>query len=131
MRLNSGCAVRGGIGNRTFEQLCCYALATTTRADDSHDAPYRQVVDGPYETRVGRPRDLRAGTDVAPSHRFAVPVGHNSRRVVTLAQVPHGLLSASIAELLDLRGLQPVGQAPTMVGTAVAVDDVSEVLKAV
>lgn len=35
MRLNSGRAVRGGIGNRTFEQWCCYALATIARADDT------------------------------------------------------------------------------------------------
>ena len=44
MRLHSGCAVRGGIGNRTFEQWCSYALATMARVDDdAHDAPYRQV----------------------------------------------------------------------------------------
>src|SRR5665647_1743607 len=51
--------------------------------------------------------------------------------MVTLTQAVHGLLAVSVAELLDLGILQPMGQAPTMVDAAGAVDDVGEVLEAI
>ena len=125
MRLHRRCAVRGGIGNRTFEQCWGHTLSAMARADhDAHDAPHRQVVDGPDKTRAGQTRDLGARTDVAPSHRIAVPIGHHSWRMVTLAQAPHRLLTASAAEFLDLTGPQPVGQAPAVTGAAGAVDDI-------
>jgi len=43
----------------------------------------------------------------------------------------HGLLAVSVAELLDLGGLQPMRQAPTVGDAAGAVDDDGEVLEAV
>ena len=49
----------------------------------------------------------------------------------TLAQAPHGLLTAPAAKFLDLTSPQPVGQAPAVVGATGAVDDVGEVLEAV
>lgn len=132
MRLHGRRTVRGGIGHRTFDQGCRHALTTMAGADhDAHDAPYRQVVDRPDETRASQTRDLGAGTDVAPSHRLAVPVGHHPWRMFTLAQAPHCLFAVSATELLDLTSPQPVRQAPAVVGAASAVDDVSEVLEPV
>lgn len=52
------------------------------------------------ETRAGQARDLGARTDVAPSHRLAVAVGHHSRRMLTVAQGPAGVRRR-------LRGLHP------------------------
>src|SRR5919107_3631516 len=120
------------MGNRPLEQRCRHTLSTTARADhDAHDAPHRQVIDGPDETRAGQACDLGAGADVAPSHRLAVPIGHHPRGMVAFAQAPHGLLTASATELLDLTSPQPVGETPAMVGAAGVVDDVSEILAAV
>ncbi len=101
--LHRGRAVRRRVRDRPFQQWCRHTASAMPRADDdAHDAPHRQVVNGTDQPRAGQTGDLGARTDVAPSHRFAVEVGHHPRRLCPLAEASHGRLSASAAELLDL-----------------------------
>ena len=97
------------MGNRPLEQWRRHTLSTVPRSDhNAHDAPHRQVVDWPDETRADQPCSLGATADVAPSHRLAVATGHHSGRMLTLAQAPVCLLTAPAAKFLDLTGPQPV-----------------------
>ena len=135
VRLDGRCAVRGGIGDGTLEQVPDHALATVAAAhDEADDAPDGQVVGRQDQLRARQPGDLRARADVAPADRRAVEVGDDSRRVLALAQRAHRLLAAVrpvAAELTDLLLAQPVRQAPARVGPPVGVDDVGEVLEPV